>query len=630
MDKNSFEQKIRSLAKENLTDEIRALAKEFPSQEIFDSDFHLSLARIYEELGLSEMMFKEYNLALRDNPKNEEVVLKVSEALVDSGEFEKALKCLNKALKFSPSSKELLDLKGEVLEETNQYEEARIHYEKAFETTSDEKYKHIAEALAKERIDSEDSIETEDDYHFPLPTDEQLLRFVELFSGREGVYARQWASQTGDTGYSVVREPFTFKVAKNHILGNFTVGIYPVRLDNTVNFIAFDIDISSRFIPKFITDRQQWKSAKKVALKTAKSIVNECATSDVFSYIEDSGYKGYHCWIFLKSPLRASIARDFARRIVSSIKADDFLSIEIFPKQKFVKEGSLGNLIKLPFGIHRKTMERGLFVDGEGNPYKDQFAFLFGIESATKSSIYSYIEEKKNIYPLYHPTNKKIVESEEEAGVEEISISEKDSLKGAIYVEEYNIDNDEEFQYIALKCPVIQKIYEKANQTSQLSNDEIIVLSHSVGHLKNGPLAVNAILQKCVNADSSSYLKSRLRGNPISCPKIRTRVPDITSSVDCNCTFEPLLNMYPTPVLHLESLKQKTAGLTSAITFEIIVSEYLKIKKNLQDQEKLMMSYQKKLEEFFSNAGVDSLNTSYGELIKVIEEDGKINFILKM
>jgi hypothetical protein len=46
-----------------------------------------------------------------------------------------------------------------------------------------------------------------------LPTDADVVRFHHLFSGRENVYARQWAAEGGEGGYTPVREPLTAAAA---------------------------------------------------------------------------------------------------------------------------------------------------------------------------------------------------------------------------------------------------------------------------------------------------------------------------------------------------------------------------------------------------------------------------------
>lgn len=68
------------------------------------------------------------------------------------------------------------------------------------------------------------------------------------------------------------------------------------------------------------------------------------------------------------------------------------------------------------------------------------------------------------------------------------------------------------------------------------------------------------LFARCLHADPALFLKSRLRGHPMSCPKIRARIPHLTSTVDCNCTFDLTTNLYPTPLLHLQALGPPAAA----------------------------------------------------------------------
>lgn len=55
----------------------------------------------------------------------------------------------------------------------------------------------------------------------------------------------------------------------------------------------------------------------------------------------------------------------------------------------------------------------------------------------------------------------------------------------------------------------------------QLSHPEQLVLTHSLGHVEGGPQAVNYLLAQCVDVGPEKFMKSRLKGNPVSCPSIR-------------------------------------------------------------------------------------------------------------
>jgi hypothetical protein len=83
---------------------------------------------------------------------------------------------------------------------------------------------------------------------------------------------------------------------------------------------------------------------------------------------------------------------------------------------------------------------------------------------------------------------------------------------------------------------------------------------HSLGHSGAGVLAVNYLLDACVDVAPTARLQSPLAGNPVSCPKIRKRIPQITGAVACNCRFDVGTGQYPNPRLHLLTLPPPSAG----------------------------------------------------------------------
>ena len=198
----------------------------------------------------------------------------------------------------------------------------------------------------------------------------------------------------------------------------------------------------------------------------------------------------------------------------------------------------------------------------------------------------------------------------------------------------FHLDQDPQFQFLLSKCPVLHALAEKINQTSLLTTDETLVLIHTVGHLENGPAAVNELFQRCVNADPALFLKSRLRGHPMSCPKIRVRIPDITATVACNCAFDLAVNLYPTPIIHLHGLKPGAAaptGLTlDSLQFQNLLQEYVKLRKQLRETQLLLGRYEQQLGEFFGAAGVQEVQTPLGVLRRQEDKGGKVSFILEI
>jgi hypothetical protein len=614
--------RIKSFIEKDRIKEAEELILEIDSKNIRNPYIHIELADICEEIGFIDRLIMELNLALRDSPHNSEVIKRLAEIYYDKGDLERAIKYWKEIIKNEPQDIEAYKELGALLEETNNYEEAKRTYEKGFDLTANKIFKELIISIERKEKRFKDETPVEEDSE--IPTDSQLVRFLKLFSGREGVYARQWTSPTGESGYTPIYEPFNLSVAKNHILGNFTVGIYQLRMDNTVNFIAFDIDIPKYLLSKAIIDKNLWDNLMKNVHKVACRLVDIGASHDIPIYIEDSGFKGRHCWIFFDSPIPAKIAKRFGIIILNQLNGiPKEIHLEVFPKQTFVKEGGLGNLIKLPLGIHRKTGKRSQFINPDRKPFPDQLMFLEEIKSISKKDVFSFLERM-------NPLPEIEIEKEEKEEIEE----KKVYIDKKPYIEEYDLERDKEFQYLLIKCEVIKYLADKINQYHELTNDERIVLIHSVGHLNNGPMAVNTLLKRCGNIDESLFLKNRLKGNPISCPKIRHRIPDITSKIECNCNFDPKLNVYPNPVLHIQTMDEIDSisigqGIDS-LQFQHLIQNYLKTKRQFNELKALLDKYQKSLDNFFEEAGIEYIDTSFGRLKRVLEKDGSINYVLEI
>ena len=73
-------------------------------------------------------------------------------------------------------------------------------------------------------------------------------RFLEIFSGREDCFARQWADKKeGKQGYVPVRRPMGAEDVEDHLKGRKTYGIYLLRRDATVKTAVMDVDVAPKF-----------------------------------------------------------------------------------------------------------------------------------------------------------------------------------------------------------------------------------------------------------------------------------------------------------------------------------------------------------------------------------------------
>jgi len=617
---------VRQLLDQGSVAEAKVLAQTRNAPSLTDAALHLAWAEVLEDLGLVEEVALELNLAIRDDPGRREAYERLAELHLDQGQPLKAAHVWGSLVKRRPQDPLPYRELGRVLEEAREYAKAQEVYELALARTGEAEFQTLLNNLAflKEPGEPPAAAPAADQL---LPQPHHLVVFISLFAGREGVYARQWVSPTGETGYTPVHEPLTPRVAENHILGNFTVGVYPVRLDNTVNFIAFDLDVAKFALRRAITSQREWQRVMGRVHQTACRLLDAAAAHELPLYLEDSGFKGRHAWIFLDTPVPAGVAKKCGDLLAGQLTPiPPEVTVEVFPKQATVRPGSLGNLIKLPLGIHRKTGKRALLVKPDGQPHPDQLSLLTQVQKAPRRLVYAAIQrlqagKERPLLPGETPGP----EVPPPPPVTEVMAPSPQAP--------YDLDREPQFQQLMLKCPVLRTLVERVNHTSQLTKEETLVLIHTLGHLEQGPAAVNELFQRCLNAEPSLFLKSRLRGHPMSCPKIRARIPQITAALACNCTFDLASNLYPTPVLHVQALGAAASplGLTvDSLQFQNLLQDYLKLRRQMKETQLLLGRYETRLAQFFVEAGVEQVQTPLGTLLCRKKEDGEVSFTLEM
>ncbi len=213
---------------------------------------------------------------------------------------------------------------------------------------------------------------------------------VALFRSREDIYPVRWESKKGRAGYSPAcrnewnrglcdkprvkcgqcdnREflPVTNKTIYDHLAGKQTIGVYPLRIDDTCWFLAADFDKSS------------WQIDVTAYLET-------CAKEGVPAVLERSrSGRGGHVWMFFSEPVAATAARKVGCYLLTKtmerrhqIGLDSY--DRFFPNQDTMPKGGFGNLIALPLQKGPREQGNSVFVDSDFQPFSDQWGFLSGI-----------------------------------------------------------------------------------------------------------------------------------------------------------------------------------------------------------------------------------------------------------
>jgi superfamily II DNA or RNA helicase len=227
---------------------------------------------------------------------------------------------------------------------------------------------------------------------------EKIRLFMSLFKGREDVYAKRWQNRKGILGYAPVcrnewksglcRKPavkcfdcghqsydaLDEKVVEAHLRGNIVAGLYPLRLDETCNFLAIDLDDDG------------WQ-------QDCATVREVCVAFGVPAALERSrSGNGAHAWFFFIDPIPASLARRFGFALLScamnrrhelTFKSYD----RFFPNQDIMPKGGFGNLIALPLQKAAREKGNSVFLDEFFNPCEDQWGFLAGIRRLSAEEI---------------------------------------------------------------------------------------------------------------------------------------------------------------------------------------------------------------------------------------------------
>ena len=365
---------------------------------------------------------------------------------------------------------------------------------------------------------------------------EVAARMVTLFAGRKDVYARQWIDDDGKAGYVPVREALTVDVMKAHLQGDLTVGVYPIFEGDQAHFLALDIDIKKEALNKAQENDALMDVLRAQVCKDVRRICAGFGSLKLPVCVEDSGHKGAHVWLFFDRPVRAAHVRKFGRAFVKRFgPLSEGLQWELFPKQDAVGEDELGNLIKLPLGVHRKTGRRALFVDLEGRAVADQGGVLLGAKTVAAEGFREAVSRLVG-----------------RNGQTRVPLEKGDLEK-----------QFPEFQSVLKGCAVIRSLVEKAFATGHLAHNERHVLKCVFGHVgKRGRAFLHAVVGACAdyNAEVTDYQIGRLHPHPIGCPKIRKHLPDLVETVPCACDFDLPKGGYPSPVLHIDPVFTEDMG----------------------------------------------------------------------
>jgi len=238
----------------------------------------------------------------------------------------------------------------------------------------------------------------------PSSTQGKVALFRRLFRGRDDVYALRWQSNSsGRSGYAPAcvnewrpgicekpriscrdcnqREllPLSDAAIYGHLVGEHTIGLYPLLEDDSCQLLAVDFD------------EQDWRDDAPAFLRTCRELAVPAALE-----ISRSG-EGAHVWVFFEEAVPAREARQLGAALIShTCAASRQLRLSsydrLFPNQDTMPKGGFGNLIALP--LQKVPRQRGcsVFVDDDLQPYPDQWAYLATLQRLTVAGLQTVIQ----------------------------------------------------------------------------------------------------------------------------------------------------------------------------------------------------------------------------------------------
>ena len=436
----------------------------------------------------------------------------------------------------------------EILASNRSHSLCRSLYELKGMTDDDPRYLRRlldhAKACALDEISQ--ALEDELADELPLPrlasTEGTIAALLKLFKGRPEVHARQLLINNR-WGYMPIRSPLEASAVSEHIEGNVTLGVYPLRHDFTVWFAAIDVDIKKNNLAGFESDlfrsglMDDVREATKLITKRLEDIGLEV-------HLEFSGYKGFHVWTFFEEPIEAKLVRNILKIALSEIEIPQSTSYEIFPKQDKLKRGQIGNLIKVPNGVNKRSGRISCWVAKKTlEPIEDQANYLESIEPLRRGTIL-------HLADLMSPSSKQKGQEYTDEKGQAVNVECVGPIPNEVVVVGPTPNS---VKRILNGCPVLDGIVKRASETHVLSHPEAHVLCYVFGVLgEEGRTHVHRILHHCLDYDPSKVNKrlDAVPPNPMSCPKVRKWLPDQARTAGCRCHFQLPEKSYPSPLCH--------------------------------------------------------------------------------
>jgi hypothetical protein len=169
-------------------------------------------------------------------------------------------------------------------------------------------------------------------------------------------------------------------------------------------------------------------------------------------------------------------------------------ALEVFPKQDTISGKGLGNLVKLPLGVHRVIGKRSYFLPRPGRDVWEDLAKLDSVRMSRLDQAESQAAVEKSAQVLVHPRQAQWTRDQPELAL------------------------------LQEKCPALGQIMIQCRHGRTLSQKEERILFGTLGFLTRRKAVMHALMQNLpeYNPHLVDYKLSRVRGTVLGCKKIHT------------------------------------------------------------------------------------------------------------
>lgn len=450
-----------------------------------------------------------------------------------------------------------------------------------------------------------------------IPAGVSIQDYMDLFVGREDTYARETCSAGNKRMSEQVPEPLTEEMIRQHLSGDAILGTYVQRPNGTSKYVVFDIDISKKILLQYDYKSSEFTAYKQNAAEYALELRKILQKMGMTGYIEDSGFRGYHVWVFFTGWIPVRYINRFTECVQKELgNSGDSITMEFFPNGARIRAGKFGQKIRLPLGVHIRTGNRSYFVDRQFRPVTDYKEYFSGVAKYSLNAV-------QKVLGMYLPETKE---------QEELKEVDTDLEKFGTLPETVRI--------VLEKCSLMRYLCQKAASTGYLSHFERMSILYVFGHMGDeGREFVHAVMSFTLNYqyDTTEKFILKIPEKPISCAKLREQYKLITAEYGCSCNFKRTKNCYPSPVLHaIKNSGEEESGITVPISRTItkakeekvyeelnihkqtekLAQRIIELKKQKRGLDRSIRKTEEELQKIFDNAGIDCLEIAMGLLVR--------------